>query len=406
MLGLLAFVPLVGLAVLAFGRLSEVQRANDELGQLASATDELVELVEIETALQNEAFWSAAAFAIDRFGVSESLVATFLGVQPSDETASAIQRTDRLVDLIALPGLASDVDEARAASVPLSGGPQALDVIARDSIGPALDRKTGEVISLAARQSDGASLVSVARMLEGTNDLRSGFAALRAAFFDNFGIDANGDRDLARRRLSDEAAIYRDRLARLQLNVPDNNLIGIQLETLMDDPAWLELSAAIDQFLTESDSAPDVATALRENPEMLAPIASTFSGVNDVSDLHLDLVEGAASALAGEVGQARTTAGQDGWRVGLMAAAIFVFTVGGIVTVTRWIVRPLGDLGRTAQSFSESGAASLRPSSGPAEIRLIHDALAEAISNLERTERQAMALRQPMVESSSTWLSW
>ncbi len=85
-------------------------------------------------------------------------------------------------------------------------------------------------------------------------------------------------------------------------------------------------------------------------------------------------------------------AGRDGWIVAVIVVAVSAFTIGGIIATTRWIVRPLTVLGGSALALTESGEAALLPASGPAEIRLIHEALGEAISNLERAEKQAMAL--------------
>ena len=403
MLGLLAIVPLVGLAFLAVGRLSDVNRANNELWQLDVAASELIELAELESALQREHFWSAVAGALDKIDEPQPFMADLLGVDPTVEATRARERTDRLVDAVALAGLAPAVAESRQRSTVLTETSQVLDVDAEHLVAQAFDWKSSEVILLAAPQREGASLISRAQTLEAASDFLSGLSALRAAYVANLGLDADGGDGLAVRRLSNAATDYSEVLASLQVGISAADPIAESLAVLENDSAWLELTDAIDRFLTDAYSRADLAAAFDADPSLLLPTAPSLLSVDGVWDRHPDLIEDAGDALTANVDRARASASRDGWVVAVVLIAVSVFTVGGIIITTRWIVRPLTALGGSALALTESGEGVLLPASGPAEIRLIHEALAEAISNLERAEKQAIALAvgdlgHPMLE--------
>lgn len=394
MLGLLAIAPLLGLAFLAFGRLADANSSNANLNEVQAATTELVEVVELQSAVQNENFWLATTVGIEALGFSPSLVALALGIDPTEQLALAEAKTDRVVARVDIDGLSSALADARRNPTGRAGVSGPLDMIETEIVKGAVLEKVERVISLAAEQPDGSQLVILARKLQGTNEVRSSFSRLRAAFFANFDdLDADARR-LVMLELSKRLILYERELEELDLLIAPDDSLADPFDSLLANEDRSEVLVAIRLvladfgYITTGSEAPDPTSGSAVDEA----VALYFSRAEFATLVHFDLVAAATDVLTDAVDDQREAAGRSAMVVLAASLAIAFVTIGSIVTATRWIVRPLADLGRTALALTLGGKGSLRPASGPREIRLIHVALAEAISNLERTEQQAIAL--------------
>jgi diguanylate cyclase (GGDEF)-like protein len=391
---MLAIVPLAGLVVLTLGRLNDVRTTNQELSELNRSTTELVRLIGLESALQDEGYWAGTAYGVAQTDFPPAIVTAVLGVDPAAEAAEARARADDLVETVVVSGVAEALEEARATAPNLTGEPQLQERIAQTIVADALLEKANDVVQLAGEQPDGADLVALARMLQNANDVRTGFAQMRTAFYASFGFFETETRLPQIRRLSAQHATYQDRLVSLQSVAPPDPETGTTIATFIADPDRIKMVTEVEAALLASDGWTDEAA---EAPTFIS-IAGTFVTSLTAATRHLELVEDTATALKTELADVRSRAERDAWILGSLTAAISLMTIGAIVATTRWIVRPLAHLGRTAHALAEGGQRSLSPPSGPAEIRLIHDALTEAMVNLERAEQQAIALADGVLD--------
>lgn len=386
MLALLAVAPLLGLVVLSCSWVAEARRTSDGLSVVAESTDELVDLVALEASLQDERNWRGAAATSRELGLTADLLTRTTGVNPFAEEASAIRTTDRLVEAVELPGLTDAVAEAREADDPTIS----LRLVVDELVAPVVRSEIDETIELAAELQDGGHLVVLARKFEGTNEVRSTFAELRTTFLATFADLDPGQERAVLIDLSAQLAVYEQAIEELQRLVPPDGSIAEPLRDVIDDPArqvFLDVTAQQQAQLGADQGVSDIEAILAA-----APITGDLETVEEVNNRHLALVSAAAMVLTDEVETQRAAAQRMAWVVSLGTIMIALVTCGAIVTATRWIVRPLSDLGNTAMVLTQGGTVGLRPASGPEEIRFIHDALSEAISNLERTEQQAIAL--------------
>lgn len=392
MLGLLAIAPLLGLIFLSFGRIQEANRASSELSQVQTTTADLVDLVELQASLQNEGFWRATVFAIDELGFDEAFTAIMLGVSPLEERQAAIQRTDELVTAVGLDGLEQSVAIERQVAVSLNSSRFPLENVIFNVVGPAVQNEVDEVISLAAEQRSGGTLVAFARKLEGANAARSRFADLRSAFFGNFAdLTANEQRS-AFLEIVNAQALYIASVDNLRGLVPVDGFIEQDLEDLETSDDRQAFLFAVDSVLGDTSIQGSGFDLFGSSQESLQPVALNFQTAEATNRQHLDLVESAATGLTNEVEREKLAAQRTVMFVLGATLAVAALTIMAIVLATRWIVHPLSDLGRTALALTLGGDTSLRASSGPREVQLIHDVLGEAITNLERTEQQAIAL--------------
>lgn len=401
MLGLLAIAPLLGLAFLAFGRLSDANSSNANLAEVQAATAELVAVVELQSAVQNENFWLATTVGIEALGFSPALVAMALGINPIEQLAVAEANTDRVVAATDIEGLSAAIADARRSPDGRAGVSGPLDVIETEIVKGVVLEKVERVISLATEQPDGSQLVILARKLQGTNEVRSSFSRLRAAFFANFDdLDTEARRSVML-ELSKRLILYERELEELDLLVPSDGALSDSFDSLLasDDRAQvlgaIRLMLADFGYITTGSEAPDPASSSDE------AVALYFAPAEFATVEHFDLVAAAIDVLTTAVKGQREAAQRSAMVVLAASLGIALVTIGSIVAATRWIVRPLADLGRTALALTLGGEGSLRPAGGPREIRLIHDALDEAISNLERTEQQAIALADGALDDPS-----
>ncbi len=401
MLGVLAVVPLTGLALFALGRILAVQDTNRELGELDQATSQLVQLVELEASLQRESFWSKTAFSLMQMDISPTLVAVALGVDPRDEHDDAQRVTDLVATSAALPDLIEAVSEARAQEPDLDNGVQPLDVVSERIVESAIEQKANEVISLAADQPNGADLVRYARTLELANQLRSDYSDMRATFFANFAtLDHHAEHELGRRLAIDRAS-YEERLDDLSVLVADQPAVSEEFAALLEDQDRLALINEVASLLLDFEAGSTDILDVANQPSQLGPVAANLATAESASARHLTFVSHTAAALQADVNRVHHDAIRSGWLVAGLAVGMAAATFGAIVATTRWIVRPLANLGKTASAITEGGHGSLPTPSGPVEIRQIHEALSEAISNLERTEQQAIALADGALDDPS-----
>lgn len=414
-LALLAIAPLLGLAFLAVGRLTDANRANTNLNQVQQATTELVEVVELQAAIQNENFWLATKVGIDALGYPQGLVALTLGIDPVEELELSQLRTDQLVARADLDGLAEAITEARQSPTGRAGVQGPFDVIESEIVKGAVLEKVESVIALSAEQPDGSHLVVLARKLQGTNEVRSSFSGLRAAFFANFDELDVDERRSTMLELAKRQVLYERELEELDLLIPPGGALVEPFDALLTGEDRMSMLSAIDGMLADFGYIVNGQTADPERPASGdainspafgasatgTPIALNFARAETVTDEHLQLVTTAAAVLTKAVEVQRKSAQTSAMVVLAASLAIALLTVGAMIATTRWIVRPLADLGRTALALTLGGDGSLPPARGPHEIRLIHEALTEAITNLERTEQQAIALADGALDDPS-----
>ena len=402
MLALLAIAPLVGLAFLSYGRISEANRSTENLSQVQAATDDLVEVVELQAAIQDENFWLATSVGVEALGFPPALVASTLGIDPSEQLEIAVARSDRLVAHANIEGLGEAIAAARQNPTGRVGVSGPLDAIEADIVKGAVLDKVERVIALAAEQPDGSQLVVLARKLQGANEARSSFSDLRAAFFANLDdLDADARRATLL-ELSKRLVLYDRALEELDLLVSSNGELLEPFETMIAGEDRIQMISAIEVRLADFGYASSgVGIADPNDSPGAVPAALNFVRADSATDNHFDLVAKTAEVLTAAVEEQRQAAQRSAMIVLAASLGIALLTIGAIVAATRWIVRPLSDLGRTALALTLGGSGPLRSASGPREIRMIHDALTEAITNLERTEQQAIALADGALDDAS-----
>ncbi len=401
MLGILAVVPLAGLALFAVGRILAVQETNRELSELDLATSQLVQLVELEASLQRESFWSKTSVSLMQMDISPTLVAVALGVDPRDEHDDARQVTDLVATSVSLPGLIEAVAEARTQEPDLDNGVQPLDLVSGRIVESAIEQKANEVVSLAADQPNGAHLVRFARTLELANQLRSDYSDMRATFFANFdSLDHYAADELAR-RLAINRASYEERLDDLSLLVGDQPAVRGEFAALLDDPDRLALINEVTSLLLDFETGSTGILDVANEPSQLGPVAANLATAESASARHL------RSSLIRRQRYRQTSTACTATRFAVDGSSPASQSAWPQRHSERSPPRPVGscglsaDLGKTASAITEGGHGSLPTPSGPVEIRQIHEALSEAISNLERTEQQAIALADGALDDPS-----
>lgn len=402
MLALLAIAPFFGLAFLAFGRVSEANRITENLNQVQTATDELTEVVELQAAVQDENFWLATSIGVEALGFPPSLVASTLGIDPAEQLEQAMARTDRFVEAAEIEGLDDEIAVARQSTIGRVGVSGPLDAIEANIIEGALLAKIERVIALAAEQPDGSQLVVLARKLQGANEARSSFSVLRAAFFANLDdLDAD-ERQATLLELSKRLVLYERALEELDLLIASDGRLIEEFEMMLAGEDRRQMITAIEVRLADFGYATrGIELPAPEARPAAVPAALNFVRADTATAEHFELVDTAADALTAAVEEQRQAAQRSAMIVLAGSFTIALLTIGAIVAATRWIVRPLSDLGRTALSLTQGGTGPRSEASGPQEIRLIHDALTEAIDNLERTEQQAIALADGALDDPS-----
>ena len=400
MLALLAIAPLLGLAFLSFGRISEANRSTENLSQVQAAADELVEIVELQAAIQDENFWLDTSVGVEALGFPPGLVATTLGIDPVEQLELAVARTDQLVLDAEIEGLGEAIARAREDPIDRMGTKRPFDLIETDIVEGAVLDKVERVIALAAEQPDGSKLVVLARKLQGANEARSSFSDLRAAFFTNLDdLDADARRATLL-ELSKRLVLYDRALEDLDLLIPSDGILSEPLEAMIAGEDRLVMLEAIQAQLADF-GLPTADQGEPNRSPAAVPAALNFVRADSATDNHFALVESAADVLTIAVEEQRQAAQKSAMIVLAASLTIAILTIGAIIAATRWIVRPLSDLGRTALALTLGGSGPRRAASGPQEIRLIHDALTEAITNLERTEQQAIALADGALDDPS-----
>lgn len=402
MLALLALAPLLGLAFLSFDRISEANQSSANLDEVQLATTDLTAAVELQAAIQNENFWLATRKALEVLGYQPALIATALGIDPSEELTTAEERTNLLVADADVAGLADALADARQEPLGRLGVIGPLDSIESGFTDDMVRTSLERVIELAAEQSDGSQLVVLARKLQGTNEVRSSFSSLRAAFFANFDdLDADARRS-AVLELSRQLTLYQREVDELDVLVPEDGAMQEPFEALTSSEARAHVLDATDAILADFGYISSGAAAPDPSEEdATSPVTSTFRRAETASIEHLELVSSAADVLTGAVEEQRNDAQQTAMVVLLASVTVALLTAGSIIVTTQWIVRPLAELGRTALALTLGNDEPLGVASGPQEMRLIHDALSEAITNLERTEQQALALAEGNLHDES-----
>jgi len=402
MLALLAVAPFFGLAFLSFGRISEANRITENLNQVQAATDELTEIVELQAAVQDENFWLATSIGVQALGFPPALVASTLGIDPAEQLENTMARTDRLVDAVQIRGLREEIAAARATSIGRVGVSGPLDTVETDIVEGVLLDKIERVIALAAEQPDGSQLVVLARKLQGANEARSSFSDLRAAFFANLDdLDADA-RQATLLELSKRLVLYERALENLDLLIASDSQLAGPFETVLAGEDRLEMIIAIEVRLADFGYATgEIELPAPEARPGAVSAALNFVRADSATVKHFDLVDTTADVLTAAVEEQRQAAQRSAMVVLAAALGIAMVSIGAVIAATRWIVRPLSDLGRTALALTLGGSGPPRQASGPQEIRLIHDALTEAITNLERTEQQAIALADGALDDPS-----
>lgn len=402
MLALLALAPLLGLAFLSFDRISEANQSRSNLDDVQVATTDLVDAAQLHAAIQNENFWLSMSRSVEALGFSPDFIASALGIDSEAQLARAQEQTDVLVERSGINGLAEELTEARQLPVSDSGVVRPLDGIETGIAAESVRTELERVIALAAEQPDGSQLVVLARKLQGANEVRSSFSGLRAAFFANFGeLDVEARRSVVL-ELSRRLTLYEREVTELDVLIPPSGAMEAPFNALIASESRAEALAAVDEvledfgYITTGAAAPDPA-----EPQVVSSIVTSFVAAETANIEHLDLVASAADVLTDAVEAQRAEAQQTAVVVLIASVAVALLTAVAIVVTTQWIVRPLTDLGGTALVLSLGSDEPIGDASGPREIRLIHEALTEAITNLERTEQQALALADGELDDPS-----
>lgn len=384
----LALAPTLLFGLLAGRQLDRSNAEQQQLSELDDAADRLVQVVTVEGALIDEIYWRQARIGVGKTDMPPSLITAFDDLDFENKERRARRIVDEQLDGPLWPQIRVLLEQARAPDLDAQTASERASVVSA-ALRQEVIVSAETVIRLSARLDDGDHLVTAARTLKRSTQLRNALADLSSNSVDQrLGIAAepsnvrNGA--LRARVLYDERWLALDRLVTADTMDTGEARTVTAWERLAADRESAELLALAGGSAPTIDRDGSLAA--------MSDLAAFLTLAAAVSDTHLELIDAAAADLADLVDRDRADAAYESWLVALSTLAAAAIAISSTLVVTRAIVNPLKDLAAAAEAIRSGDGTDEIPARGPREIRSATVALNEAMSNIQRTEDQALAL--------------
>lgn len=399
MLALLAALPLAGLVIFAGLQFSAIADGQQRLSDIEGASENLVTLIEIETALDSEIYWTEASSATQTFGIPASMMEPLVGFDIDVELPAAQERVDELLMAYGDVELLTAVEQARANPNRRTEAQSALARASADQI-PERIRQAGEELQTnSAGMADAEDLAHRAEVLDEANQLRSAFSTSLGSFL-LLKVGGGDDATQASIEATGALANYELLYEELETSIRSGDPAATALGEVRSDPDVAAIldsaSDATSNFDTMSLPEPSFS-----NPQTLIDLANTFRSATTAADRHLDLVDLAADDLSAELQNIRSREQRHARGLLTITAAIFIATLVALAAATRAIVAPIRRLGAAAESLGNGAVDGPLELSGPVEIQAATLTLNQAAANMQRAEAQAHALADGRLEDAS-----
>lgn len=399
MLALLAALPLIGLAILAGQQFFDIADGQQELVEIETASQNLIALIEIETAIDTEIYWTEASATTEEFGIPSSMIEPLIGISIAEELPKAQERVDELLAAYDDPELTRAIENARSNPNRRTDFTSALSLASQEEIPDRIRNASVALQTKSAGLPDGEDLAYRAEVLSDANQLRSAFSrSLASVLF----LKVSGDTDLS--------FAFADTAGALA----NYNRIDAELSALLtgDEPTLAALEAVgadpdVRVILSQAESATQDFGAMGgeplsfSDPETLLDLASAFSAATSAADRHLELVEMTADSFDAELASTQQREQRQARTIGAITAAAVISTLIAVAASTRAIVSPIRRLGGAAESLGNGAFEGPLELSGPIEIQAATLTLNDVAANLQRAEAQAHALADGRLEDAS-----
>ena len=395
----IAVLPLLGAGWFAFGELRSASAASDQATAVETDVERLLKLTELRTRLLDERNWISALYGMEAIGLNNAMVASFTGIDVSEETTVTRERVDSLVDELQLADVADRLSAIRADGESeievINASFAEVEAIVADDSEVVLDR----LLALGGVARGGGELINGLRVLEATTVARQ---AMSAEFSHFFGAQFSA--------VSDEAAeiegliAARDRRHAAERTIgriaPTDSLALAALSELGDAPSVVVYETAADDLIERRLDGPSATSpSLQAVLNDLGGVATQLKASSTNIDLYFDLVN-AAVADVSEASSSLASGAER--RTNRAIVAIVGFAIATLISVavaTRIIARPVRRLSSVARGMGKGSPIDSIRLQGPAEVREAIRAMNEASQSLQLAEQQARALADGDLEA-------
>ncbi len=391
-LGCLGLLPMLVVVLVCAQQLRATSQGSDRLDRLERSTDAMAAHVELSASIQRELAGVGAASRAEEFGIDPEIISEVGGL---DLSGVYVRETDQILDDIGDPELTTAVQESR-------GGRSSADHVTAlgathdDLVVPRIARLE-RLTQLHSRDlANREELFDASRRLTITNSLRANYSKLVNLYFLLLPIDSPNP---AASRSEMAVLLSRYDADRRALRFHERLQPEPTLEAIAMDHGTLFLLDAARQSI-ESENFGNEAVDLTDGSAAIQ-LAGQYRSAAIGTELHLDAARDASLDLKSLVVDARQRTTDRGRRVMALAAVVLTAILLSILAATRVIVTPIRALGRMADALRVGGNIDRLRLDGPIEIRQATDALNQASGNLQRAERQALALADGRLNDAS-----
>ncbi len=399
MLAGLAALPVFALTTFSGNQIINVTETQRDLADIESATDNLNDLIAIETAIDSEIYWNEGVDALEDYGIPDEFVVSFLEIDLRAELETSQAQVDALLEAYGDPELTAAITEARGETSRGSTELSSLNLASEQALQPRIGHSSQDLLNASSGLPDGQTLAHQAELLARANDLRSAFNELLGAYF-FLTVYGSDDPTFALVGAATTLAAYEESAANLKTELEGSDRLGGAQQAVEAAPAVRSIIDRTQAEVTGFDPT-ELENVEFADPSALLNLAESFKSATSASDAHLQLVEVAAEDLYAELELTRVAEQRRALLLGLVTTAIIVMTLAGLVVVTRSIVGPIRRLGRAAEALATGELQEPLELSGPVEVQAASHTLNQAAENLHRAEAQALALADGRLEDSS-----
>ncbi len=389
-------IPLLGIAWLTGGDVTEARRESQQTRAISEAAQELDLSVQLRSVLDAEAYWSQSLAAVATFGLPTDQVLALTGLDINGGLIDARRAVD---DVLSQPGVPAEaavrmqeVRDGISPGVPLeriNAGFEEVIVLASQN----LEQDIDNLIEASDRVGNATQLSNSIRALELAAQSQSELTDVVESYF-AVRFPVGSDAAFESERMLSASLRYQATIARLKQHATPGTAVGDAIERLDSDPdqLWMmgRVQASTDIVITEGTSSPSFDQSL--DLTRAAEEVQTFRSAQQVIEVHAELVR-IASDVVVEVAEISSDEAAVRQRqtavftIGLVAAALAAVVLGSI-----WLVSPLRGMAAAVGQLRDGNPSSTVPEAGPAEVRQAAQALNEAIENMSVVEGMATAL--------------
>ena len=386
-------VPLIGLILATWPSVENARQVSNDAANLEATARNVDTLTRLDGALFDEMSLTIVRSLGEAFGIPPELTASVFGEDPNETLAASIATTDAIVGTGGLASIESRLDEIRPEPGGISEVQMSYGVIRAD-VRAALDTWIGDLGALPRVSS--SELVGQIELLTAGIAMRSAIADGYYAYFTAvFDIRDTPATELA--RLIDARQRLDASMAEITTFETTDVEVAAQVEQLMNDPALLDLTRAMDDLIERSlsEGVPDRGLALTlENGIPLGDdLESVALGGIRSNAAALELIDGQAEAVVETTEAIRRDADRDTTLAYALAAALLAVSVVAVTIAGRFIAAPLRRLeDEVVQLQTGQPADHARPVRGPREVQAATATLRRASDHFSLATEQARRL--------------